>query len=225
MGAQWSVDTLWRRSQVSIVDGHPSWLTAASQRPHPKSRSPENPNPREECTSVFLRILWKRQRVVAPRSPLKKKDSFSCRHCFPVLSRAAPEWLYHFRSSGRHFDSYAHIMDYAGVLAVIQLQFSRKVGLEEEGFLQNCKTGTPADLHQARHFLQAWPQAGISPHFESLHNGRTCCEPHVHVCTPWRSLRGSPCSRRCTCCGRRGHTLACGKLHAPLAHCTLPCVW
>ena len=67
-------------------------------------------NPRQECTSVFLGI-WKRQRVVAPRSPLKKKDSFSCRHCFPVFSRAAPEWLYHFRSSGRHFDSYAHIMD------------------------------------------------------------------------------------------------------------------
>ena len=110
VGAQWSVDTRWRRSQVSIVDRHPSWLTHRSgpiQRADPLKIQ----NLREECTSVFLQILWKRQRVVAERSLLKKKDSFSCRHCFPVFSRAAPEWLNHFRSSGRHFDSYAHIMD------------------------------------------------------------------------------------------------------------------
>ena len=95
---------------MSIVDRHPSWLTHRSGLIQRADRL-KIQNPREECTSVFLRILWKRQRVVAPRSPLKKKDSFSCRHCFPVFSRAAPEWLYHFRSSGRHFDSYAHIMD------------------------------------------------------------------------------------------------------------------
>ena len=94
-----------------------SKLAYASQQPYPCQRQRADrlkiQNPREECTSVFLRILWKRQRAVAPRSPLKKKDSFSCRHCFPVFSRAAPEWLYHFQSRGRQCDSYAHIMDLA----------------------------------------------------------------------------------------------------------------
>ena len=39
---------------------------------------------------LLLRVLRKRQRAVAQRSPLKKRDSynFSCRHCFPDFSRA-----------------------------------------------------------------------------------------------------------------------------------------
>ena len=66
-----------------------------------KGRSPECP---ESWTCVFLllRVLRKRQRAVAQRSPLKKKDSSSCRHCFPDFSRAELEWLNHFRSLGRH---------------------------------------------------------------------------------------------------------------------------
>ena len=57
-----------------------------------KGRSPECP---ESWTSVLLllRVLRKRQRAVAQRSPLKKKDSSSCRHCFPDFSRAELEWL------------------------------------------------------------------------------------------------------------------------------------
>ena len=66
-----------------------------------KGRSPECP---EFWTSAFLllRVLRKPQRAVAQRSPLKKKDSSSCRHCFPDFSRAELEWLNHFRSHGRH---------------------------------------------------------------------------------------------------------------------------
>ena len=55
---------------------------------------------------MFLQALRKRQRAVAQCSPLKKKDSFSCRHyCFPDFSRAELEGkLNHFWSCGRHFD-------------------------------------------------------------------------------------------------------------------------
>ena len=49
-----------------------------------------------------MRVLRKRQRAAAQRSPLKKKDSYSCRNCFPDFSRAELEWLNHFRSRGRH---------------------------------------------------------------------------------------------------------------------------
>ena len=90
VGAQRSVDVRWRRSQVS-----------SSQRPYPKIRSPECP---ESWTSVFLlmRVLRKRPPAIVQRSPLKKKDGFSCRHCFPDFSRAELKWLNHFRSRSRH---------------------------------------------------------------------------------------------------------------------------
>ena len=88
---------------MSIVDRHADWLTHRSG-PIQRSDRLNVQNPGEDHTSVFLRILLKRQRAVAQRSPLKKKDSFSCRHYFPDFSRAELEWLNYFWLRGRHFD-------------------------------------------------------------------------------------------------------------------------
>ena len=94
----------------STSTGHSGSITHCSG-PIQRANRLKLQNPREECTSMFPQILWKRQQAVGQRSPLKKKDSFSCRQYFPVFSRAELEWLYHFRSRDRHFDSYAHIID------------------------------------------------------------------------------------------------------------------
>ena len=141
---------------MSIVDRHPSWLTHPSRSgPIQRADRLKIQNPREECTSVFPQILWKRQRVVAERSPLKKRDSFSCRHCFPVFSSAAPEWLYHFRSSGRHFDSYAHIMDWESTDAAWAKDFSRfRLAGDEPGEDVGTCSGDWSDRRTA--FASPW---------------------------------------------------------------------
>ena len=82
-----------------------------------------------------MRVIRKRQRAVAQRSPLKKKDNFSCRHCFPDFSRAELEWLNHFRSRGRHS------VDWRGVPFV---QRREAAGRSESLFV-----GLPSVLHRS----------------------------------------------------------------------------
>ena len=106
--AQRSVDALWNWEAssrwASSID-----IQSGSQRHYPRSDRLNVQNPGEDRTSVFLGVLRKRQRAVAQRSPpkkklLKKKSSFSYRHCFSDFSRAELEWLNHFQLRGRHFD-------------------------------------------------------------------------------------------------------------------------
>ena len=108
----WELNEAWTLAEAEKPGEHrrsTSKLAHYTHRCGPVQRSDRLnlQNPGEDRTSVFLRILRKRQRAIAQRSHLKKKDSFSCRHCnncFPDFARAELEWLNHFRSCGRHFD-------------------------------------------------------------------------------------------------------------------------
>ena len=75
---------------MSIVDRHPNWLTHRSG-PIQRSDRLNVQNPEEDRTSVFLRILRKRQRAVAQRfsSQEKRHGSGQC---------------YAFRAKGCRFD-------------------------------------------------------------------------------------------------------------------------
>ena len=63
---------------------------------------------------MLMLNLWDSYQAVRPSFALEKRGGLLTRHLFSVKRTTARKWLYHFRLRGRHFDSYAHIMDFNG---------------------------------------------------------------------------------------------------------------
>ena len=61
---------------------------------------------------MLMLNLWNSYQAVCPSFALEKRGGLLARHLFSVKRMTARKWLYHFRLRGRHFDSYAHIMDW-----------------------------------------------------------------------------------------------------------------